>query len=370
MCLLIALVSTAFLDAQEVTVSLQGSSGGCGLETDCSIGLVCFDVVMTLDQPNDLNAYNIWTTYDNTVLSRVNGGSDAACQLTDGGPTDLEALGGYRVAGTDSGTNAIPANTPTIVHTICFQILDFDAVGFSNYFETMISVGGDPFGPGFPTVVAFENPITVDDMIPAYTLTVAPETSPCFETAPVELIDLRAYEMNNDYVNVEWSTAVEINNDGFEIQRSLDGRLFETIGWVDGNGSTTRIQNYQYEDHELAKGVVYYYRLKQLDYDGKAVITKIVKASLIGNQNLAFDVFPNPSKVEKGLQVSISSSISTRASITVYDLLGHLVIDNEVDLTKGINNFHLKSTSLTSGQYFVNVDSNLEHFSKSVIIVD
>lgn len=86
---------------------------------------------------------------------------------------------------------------------------------------------------------------------------------------PVELLSFDVTPINNQYARLEWVTASEINNDGFEVLRSNDGENFEYIGWVDGNGNQTVIHKYTYEDYTIEKEVTYYYRLKQIDYDGQ-----------------------------------------------------------------------------------------------------
>ena len=86
---------------------------------------------------------------------------------------------------------------------------------------------------------------------------------------PVELLSFDVTPINNQYAQLEWVTASEINNDGFEVLRSVDGETFRYIGWVSGNGNQTTIHKYTYEDYSIDKDITYYYRLKQIDYDGQ-----------------------------------------------------------------------------------------------------
>ena len=86
---------------------------------------------------------------------------------------------------------------------------------------------------------------------------------------PVELVSFDVTPINNQYAQLEWVTASEINNDGFEVLRSVDGETFRYIGWVNGNGNQTTIHKYTYEDYSIDKGITYYYQLKQIDYDGQ-----------------------------------------------------------------------------------------------------
>lgn len=86
---------------------------------------------------------------------------------------------------------------------------------------------------------------------------------------PIELVSFTATPINNQYTQLEWVTASEINNDGFEILRGTDGINFECLAWVNGNGNQTVTHKYSYKDYSVEKGITYYYQLKQIDYDGQ-----------------------------------------------------------------------------------------------------
>lgn len=85
-------------------------------------------------------------------------------------------------------------------------------------------------------------------------------------TLPIDLIGFEAVQ-DNEVVNITWSTATEINNDFFTLERSVDGTNFEEIGSVSGAGTTNEVQEYSFADLDPAQGTSYY-RLKQTDYDG------------------------------------------------------------------------------------------------------
>jgi len=108
------------------------------------------------------------------------------------------------------------------------------------------------------------------------------ECSDCDASLPVELLYFNAKPKNDQYAQLNWATATEINNDGFEILRSTDGVDFEFIGWVSGNGNQTSIHEYSYEDYSIEKGITYYYQLKQIDYDGQFEFFNIESIKLNG----------------------------------------------------------------------------------------
>jgi hypothetical protein len=105
---------------------------------------------------------------------------------------------------------------------------------------------------------------------------------------PVELISFGA-KSKQSFIQLDWITATEINNEGFEIQRSVDGENFTSIGWVYGNGSTTEIIEYKFKDNEPMQGINYY-RLKQIDFDGQYEYSNIVSAT-INSDKSKFEIY-------------------------------------------------------------------------------
>jgi|GEM_PF-1552241 len=107
---------------------------------------------------------------------------------------------------------------------------------------------------------------------------------------PVELSDFRGSLYENSSVLLEWTTRSEKNNSHFEIERSLDGKVFRSIGRVEGQGEGDEVQHYSFIDRNPVAGLNYY-RLKQVDkgeagFDLSNVISVRVEGSL--------DVYPNP----------------------------------------------------------------------------
>ena len=82
------------------------------------------------------------------------------------------------------------------------------------------------------------------------------------------MIYLEADAMNNDAIQVRWATASEINNREFDVERSTDGSTWTIIGLVPGNGNSTQENMYAYNDLNVVPGIPYYYRLKQIDFNG------------------------------------------------------------------------------------------------------
>lgn len=195
-------------------------------------------------------------------------------------------------------------------------------------------------------------------------------TSPSGVVLPVELVFLTAYGVDNEFIQVDWTTATEINNDGFEIQRSENGIDFTTIGWVEGMGNSTNINDYSFEDFEVNKDLVYYYRLKQIDFDGAFEFSNIVSASLRGDGQFSVKVYPNPNQRGDNLNIDIYSDINTDATLNIYDMLGKVVFLDKLNLSKGKNTYHLKNSIVASGQYFVAIQMTDKLITKNIIVTD
>ncbi len=180
-------------------------------------------------------------------------------------------------------------------------------------------------------------------------------------TLPVEWGQVEAQE-NTAGVKISWSTMREQNNHGFEIERSFDARVFENIGWVEGNGNSTTISQYQFNDKRPHQGINYY-RLKQIDIDGAVSYSPIVEVTLTNEKLL--EVYPNP--VSDGMvTVAIGNWASDRVTLTVVSTLGQVVWENTSILKAAEREVSFSSNNLPSGIYFVNIASGSE--SHSVIL--
>ncbi|WP_052596808.1 LamG-like jellyroll fold domain-containing protein [Aureispira sp. CCB-QB1] len=112
---------------------------------------------------------------------------------------------------------------------------------------------------------------------------------------PVELIEFKATRQNVDEVLLNWATATEINNQGFQIERMLEGESsFSEIGWVNGKGNSVVTNHYQYID-ENSSLETSYYRLKQMDFDGTISYSDIraVNGQSSGKY-IDWKIYPNP----------------------------------------------------------------------------
>jgi hypothetical protein len=183
---------------------------------------------------------------------------------------------------------------------------------------------------------------------------------------PVELLYFNAISKNE--VILKWATATEINNDYFSIERSEDGKFFYEIGRVKGNGNTNEIISYSYEDKfELAS--TEYYRLKQVDFDGRFEIFETQRIETSVNRNdPTFNIYPTIVQ-NQSFQIKSNSPFELK-SLTIYTISGATVRDltNEAQKQNHISNL-VNSSSLDKGVYFVRmITTTGNEFATRIII--
>ncbi|NJL75261.1 MAG: hypothetical protein HC892_09770 [Saprospiraceae bacterium] len=170
---------------------------------------------------------------------------------------------------------------------------------------------------------------------------------------PVELIAFRA-EAKDDHIGLTWTTASELNNDRFEVERSEDAKSFKQIGTVKGKGTTVETTDYSFEDRTAIPGVLYYYRLKQVDTDGTFDYSELRVAQLGGSQNNhEIVLYPNPVGASHKLNVRIYTQ-NARAEFVVADMQNRVAKVFKLDVPQnGWNIFELDIQDLPSGSYFL-----------------
>ena len=191
-------------------------------------------------------------------------------------------------------------------------------------------------------------------------------TDPLSSTLPVELLSLEAYG-NDNHIMVEWATATELNNSGFEILRSTDGENFENIAWLDGNGTSSDINIYAFKDYNFLPNIRYYYRLKQIDFNGEYEYSDIVSAILKAkDSNLSISLAPNPSLYESTL--TVRSSEKGAAALKIFDALGKLVVNSQLWIQADIDQFLIQTKHLEEGVYFLSLEMQASTTNQKLFI--
>ncbi len=187
-------------------------------------------------------------------------------------------------------------------------------------------------------------------------------------SVPVELTSFAATSVGNA-VQLEWSTASETNNYGFEIEKTIQGNSeWNRIGFISGNGTTTESQNYSYTDQSVVAGK-YSYRLKQIDFNGHFKYYDPVDVEVIAVKNFVLNQnYPNPFNPSTRISFTIPQSGFT--SLKVYDILGNEVASLlEKDLASGNYDINFNATELTSGIYYYTLRSGNSVETKKMMLL-
>ncbi len=174
-----------------------------------------------------------------------------------------------------------------------------------------------------------------------------PNTGPL----PVELLAFNG-EAKSNYNLLTWSTASEENNSGFELQRSVDGNEFSSIGFIDGAGNSTSVKEYLFKDTDIRNEVLYY-RLKQIDNDGAYEYSSVI--SIVNKIKSAIGIkaiYPNPFDKEIGI---LFTKISEEPiEVKIFDVTGKLMIREMYPESR--DNLFINTESLSGGIYFLSVE--------------
>ncbi len=171
---------------------------------------------------------------------------------------------------------------------------------------------------------------------------------PC--TLPVEWASFVANPAG-DHIQLDWETSAEAGNLGFEVWRSLDGREFQNIGWVDAQANAFGGASYTLPDREVLPNIRYYYQLKQLDQDGSFSYSEIREAMLPGSEQMSIRVYPQP--VRDIVQLEFAMLEAGEVSIEVVGMTGQqLGLRQSYETEAGPQKIELDLSELADGMYF------------------
>ena len=174
---------------------------------------------------------------------------------------------------------------------------------------------------------------------------------------PIELTRFSATAAS-DHILLNWETAAELNNAGFEVQRSSnDGRDFSAIAWIEGAGTTQEPKTYAYKDFDVKPGVRYTYRLMQLDFDGASTVSPVVAATLTGDKFIAGAQYPNPVTTGNFLSVPVYLPAETALQVEVIDALGKIISRKQQEFVAGNQMLEINTDNLSPGFFGVRISS-------------
>ena len=179
-------------------------------------------------------------------------------------------------------------------------------------------------------------------------------------TIPVELTSFTANVTGHNVI-LNWVTATETNNQGFNVERSQHSEFknqdWEKIGFVAGNGTVTEKKSYSFSDKEISAGA-YFYRLKQIDYDGSYEYSQVVGVEVSIPEKFSLSQnYPNP--FNPTTKINFSLGVGSYVTLKVFDALGQeittLVNGN---LEAGNHSITYNSSKLNSGVYIYIIEAN------------
>lgn len=161
---------------------------------------------------------------------------------------------------------------------------------------------------------------------------------------------------------LEWSTASEVNNDYFAIERSDQNFEFYEIGRVNGSGNSNNNNSYSFLDPSFNNKTTYY-RIKQVDFNGEFRYHRIIASSCYKTE---FEVV-NHQLTSDNLDLTVNSFEKEDVIIYLYDLQGRLIIESNHQLIQGNNKINLNHINIQSGIYLINIVGEVHHYQTKLI---
>jgi hypothetical protein len=266
---------------------------------------------------------SFWMSHDNTYLDALD--SVYLTISTDRGQT-WTRLAGYQ-----------RADATALVPTWRQETVDISAYN------------GQTVQLGFEAISQYGNAIGIDDINITSNI-VLPVTMLNFDAR-------RAGKVNN----LTWTTTQEINSQKFEVERSIDGTNFSSIGTVNAAGNTTTNTSYRFVDNKPVKGTNFY-RLRSIDNDNAYKFSNIKSVKNLGTPELAI----NPNPVAEIMKIALEAEYAEKASIVITDLSGRRVHTSAAQVFAGANQINIPVQQLSKGTYLVMIQLNNETLVKKI----
>jgi len=183
---------------------------------------------------------------------------------------------------------------------------------------------------------------------------------------PVELLSFTSNIVNGKVV-LNWVTATELNNRGFEIQRSVDNNIFVTVGFIEGKGNSTENQYYSFTDESISGKV--YYRLKQIDFNGSYTYSNVIEVDGVAVSTIQLEQnYPNPFNPATTIKYQLGND--GFVTLKVFNELGEEVALLVNEFQKGgSHQFIFNANNLPSGMYVYQLTSGNYVESRKMILM-
>ena len=184
---------------------------------------------------------------------------------------------------------------------------------------------------------------------------------------PVELASFSA-TLNGTTAQLQWETLSETNNAGFEVQHAAPQQDFQSLGFVEGHGTTDTPQQYTFETDNLAPGT-HRFRLKQTDFDGTSELTDVQAVEVALDQTVVLNTAPNPVRGNGTVQFAVQQA--EPVTVSVYNMLGQRVetLYNGTPTPDQMQTVSLDTSTLSSGTYFVRIEGASFQKTRRVAVI-
>jgi Secretion system C-terminal sorting domain len=254
----------------------------------------------------------------------------------------------YLARSTDGGatfTNELLSSEASTTNTPNGDVRFGDYINIDFYGGNIVPVWTDERAGGFDMDI--------------YTALVDPIT-------PVELISFSSRIVNGEIL-LEWETATELNNQGFEIQRSQDNNIFSTIGFVKGNGTSSKNHSYHFTDKQISGKV--YFRLKQVDFNGSYTYSDVIEAEGVSVSSILLEQnYPNPFNPATTIKYQLGND--GFVNLKIFNAIGEEVAELVSQFQKaGNHQVNFDGRNLPSGIYVYQLSSGNFIESRKMILM-
>jgi len=338
-----------------------------------------------VDDASSFGYISLMDIYYTNVCIPTSSSQDAtACNTYNWNGTDYTASGTYTFTTLNAnGCDSVATLNLTITDALTVNAgldqtidpgtsaqLSGSIIGIAN--STIWSGGNGSFSPDNTDLNAIYTP-SADEVAAGIVVLTLTANGPCgiqlssvtitiSSTAPVSILHFTGYK-NGKKNQLQWTTTTELNNYGFEIQRSYNGIDFNKIGFVSssaiGGNSNTNL-NYQFADQSYF-GTTQYYRLLQLDFDNHSKISNVVLIRNNNQESLSIDgIYPNPA-VSK-INVVANTLTQQNSTIVINDFSGKQILKQNKILNAGANIININVAGLSAGTYTISIISENKTF--------
>ena len=344
---------------------LIDSDNNCGSDPDAICGNPCFEYEVQLNtQKNeiiiiDINGCSGTADCDTKNAAGTPNGTDAyICNPCNS--SALQVCAGSSECGTSNPVfwmwTVNFSNLPGLNSSSAFSLAPATSTSPNSviYKNTNVSDYGGIGNPSDPTGCDCATKCggsSCSDCIQDCALSCAAENN-FINPFPVELVGFSG-KWDNGRIKLNWETASELNNDHFVVERTIDGQSFEALGYIPGAGNTDQITIYAFTDEQPISGINYY-RIKQVDFDGRFSYSSILS---IANR-FSGNSFSLNSNIEYGsLEINILSSDNQSLRLELLNLNGQINSSIDFEATQGNQVQTLNTGNLSSGIYILRMSN-------------